>query len=124
MKEEKFHLMEPGRLSDGLHQRIHHLLVHICSGIQIQSIDQYSNLERIILQTNDEQVHKLVMSDFIFLGLLKLLIIILFAIHLEHSVYVLGGLQEPFSVVLCYTSLNCVVDDDFLVVCLVVLSVR
>jgi hypothetical protein len=62
-------------------------------------------------------------GNFIFLGLLELLIVVLFAIHLEHDKNVFSSHQEALSIVLGHSLLNVVVDHDFFVVSLVVFSV-
>jgi hypothetical protein len=63
------------------------------------------------------------MSDFIFLSLLELLVVVFFAVHLEHDINVISCDQESFSVVLGHSLLNFIVNDDFFVVSLVVLSI-
>jgi hypothetical protein len=64
------------------------------------------------------------MSYLVFLSLLELLVIIFFAVHLEDNVNVVGCDEEALSIVLSNSFFNVVVDDYFLVVCLVVFSVR
>jgi hypothetical protein len=101
--------MELYRLFDWLHQNVHHLAVNILFRFQIQSVQQNTNLERVILYANDEKLHEFLMSDFIFLRFLELLILIFFAVHLEHNVNVLSCDQEPFSIVLSNSLLNFIV---------------
>ena len=63
------------------------------------------------------------MSDLIFLCLHELLVIVFFAVHLEYNVDVLSSDQKSLSIVLRHSLLNVVVDDYFLKVRLVILSV-
>ena len=71
------------------------------------------------------------MRDLILLGLHEWSNIVFLAVHLEDDEDILGGNQELLSIVLCNSCLNKVLvgqwilacDDDFLVVCLVVVSV-
>lgn len=60
----------------------------------------------------------------VFLSLLELLVIIFLAVHLEYNIYVISCDEEALSIVLSYSLLNIVVDHNFLVVSLVVFSVR
>lgn len=63
------------------------------------------------------------MGDLGLLCLLELLIVIFFAVHLEHDVDVFSCDKEALTVVLSNSLLNFIVDNNFLVVCLVILSV-
>jgi hypothetical protein len=64
------------------------------------------------------------MSDFIFLSLLELFVIVFFAVHLEHNEDIFGSYQEAFSVVLGHSTFDIIVNDNFLIVSLVIFSVR
>jgi hypothetical protein len=63
------------------------------------------------------------MSDLGLLGFLELLIVIFFAIHLKDDKDVLSCDKEALTVVLSHSLLNVVIDHNFFVVCLVILSV-
>ena len=63
------------------------------------------------------------MGDLGLLGFLELLIVIFFAIHLKDDKDVLSCDKETLTVVLSNSLLNFVVDDNFFVICLVILSI-
>jgi hypothetical protein len=86
MDEEQLDLMEVDRLLDGQHDYVQHLLVHVHHLVQVQSVDQDSNLEGIILQAVNEQIHELLVVDVVLLDLTELVIVILFAVHFKHNV--------------------------------------
>lgn len=100
MNKEEFHLVVFARLSDSRHKNIHHLLVHVDGGIQIESVDQDGDLIGVISEANDKQLDELFASDSIFLGFLELLPVVLLAVHLEDNINVFSRDQETLSVVL------------------------
>jgi hypothetical protein len=124
MDQEELHLVELDRIFDRYHQNIHHDCVHICLKVQIQCVDENSNLKRITFYANNEQLNELCVGNLILLSRNKLCIIIFLAIHLEHNEDIISCYKELLSVVLRYSWLHIARgDDDFLVVCLVVPSV-
>jgi hypothetical protein len=92
--------------------------------IEIQSVDNHSNLEGITLDADYEQINELLVWNLIFFCGYKWLIVVFFAIHLENNVDIISCHQELLSVVLGYSLFNgTIIDHDFFIVSLVVLSV-
>ena len=120
VQEEELDLVKLDRVSERLHQDVHHALVHILGRVEVERVNQNRDLERIILQAGDEQVHKLLVRDFVLLGLDKLLIVVLLTVHIEHDVDVFSRNEEPLSVVLSDSLFDCVVDHNLFVVGLVI----
>tara|TARA_B110000285_G_C14925223_1_gene514663 strand:+ start:456 stop:806 length:351 start_codon:yes stop_codon:yes gene_type:complete len=92
---------------------------------QIQSVDQHSNLEGVILDANGKQVDELFVSNLFLLGGNKFLIIVFFAVHFKNDVNIVCCDEKSLSVVLGFSVLDRATgDNDLFVVSLVVLSVR
>lgn len=123
MDVEKLDLMVLDRVIDCSHYDRHHPLVHVNLSVQVISVDQHGNLETVISQTNDEEVTILFRSNVRLLGPHKLLIVVFLAVHLEDNVDVLSCHKESLSVVLNNSSLNIIIDNNFLIVSLVIFSV-
>lgn len=123
VEDEKFRFMIKHWFFDGSHENIHHLLIKISTWRDVEAVNEDSNLKGIILQTDDEELNELLMSDLILFRFLKLRCIVFFAVHTENDIDILCCLEEPFSVVLGYSWFNVVVDYDFLIVGLVIDSV-
>lgn len=124
VQEEQLCLMILHRVLDRSHDDIQHANVNIDLRVQVQRVDQESDLEAVVLDARNEQVDELLVRDLVLLRLHELLIVVFLAVHVEHDVDVFCCHQETLSVVLGHTRLHVVRDDNLLVVCLVVLSVR
>ena len=124
MDKKEFQLMVKRGILYRLHQNIHQLNINICLYIQIQGVNDHSDLEWLILEAYDEQVDELLMCYLIFLCWYELIVIVFFAVHLENNVDIISCNQEFLSVVLGYSLLHASTgNNDLFVVCLVILSV-
>jgi hypothetical protein len=90
VEEEKFHLMEVHWAFDTIHQDVYHIFIEIDRWRNVEWVNDESDLERVCFDADDEQLNELSVSYFIFLGLLELLVVVFFAIHLEHDINVLS----------------------------------
>jgi hypothetical protein len=117
MDQEELHLMVFYRIPDSIQNDVHHLLIYVLLHIQVQSVDDHSNLERITFDTYDKQINELLVCNLIFLGGNKLFIVIFFAVHLKYNIDVISCDQEFLSVVLGYSLLNSTsIDNNLFVV--------
>lgn len=123
MDEEKFHLVEFARFSDSTHENVHHFGVHVDCWVDVESVYQNGNLVRVISQTNNKQLNELFAGDTFLFGILELLPVVLFAVHLEDDKDVLSRDKKSLSVILSNSLFDIIIDDDLLVVSLVVFSV-
>ena len=90
MEVEELVLVEEDALADGAHQDIHHALVHVSFRLHIAGVDQDGNSEGVIAKANYKQVDKLLARYIALWRILKLLIVVLLAVHLEDDVNVFG----------------------------------
>jgi len=123
MEEEQLEFVVLDAFLDTLHQDVHNPAVDILSWVQVADINESSNLEGVIADAQDEQVNELLVGDLGLGSLLELLVVVFFAIHLEHDVDVFSCYQEPLSVVLGDSGFNLIVNYNLLVVRLVVLAI-
>ena len=91
VNQKEFVLVHLNRFPNGLENNVKDAGSDVDLGVQELSVDEDCNLERVISQTNDEQVDELFVRDLVLLGVQKLLVVVLFAVHLEHNVDVLLG---------------------------------
>jgi hypothetical protein len=115
--------VEVNGVFDALHKNVEHFKIKVNLGLDVEAINDEPNFERVIPYADYEQLNELCMSYFIFLSLLELLVIVLFAVHLEHNEDILSCDQEALSVILSNPLLNLIVNNNFLIVSLIVLSV-
>ena len=123
MDVEKLDLMMLNGVVNCSHYDRHHPLVHVNLKVQVIGVDQHGNLETVIPEANDEEVTILFRSNVRLLGLHKLLIVVLLAVHLEDNVDVLSCHKESLSVVLNNSRLDIIINNNLLIVSLVVPSV-
>jgi hypothetical protein len=123
MDKEQLDFMEFNWFLQTGHNNIEHRLVYVNGWLQVETIDEHSNLKGVVLDADDKQVHELLVCDLILLCFHELLIVVFFAIHLEHNVNVFCADKEPFSVVLSNPLLYIVVDHYFFEESLVISSV-
>mmetsp|Transcript_30406 Transcript_30406/g.46574 ORF Transcript_30406/g.46574 Transcript_30406/m.46574 type:complete len:283 (-) Transcript_30406:9-857(-) len=122
-KQEDLHFHELRGFLYRLNDDIHHDLVHISRG-QVSRIDEHGNLEGVILEADDEQVHELLRSYLVLRSLLEGLVVVFLAVHLEHDIDVSGCDEEALAIVEHYSSVDFACNDDLFEVGLVVSSIR
>jgi hypothetical protein len=92
--------------------------------MEVHGVDDHSNFEGIISDTNDKQINEPLMGNFFLLGLQELDVVIFFAIHLKYYVDIIYIYQESFSVVLGNSVFYIFTgNNNFFIVCLVIPSV-
>ena len=90
MDKKQLHLMVKSRILNGHQYDVHHLLINVFLYVQIQGVDDHSDLKRITSDACNEQIDELLVRNLIFLCRNEFLVVIFFAVHLEHNVDIIS----------------------------------
>lgn len=111
VQEEQLKFMKVLRISYTSHNNIHHLLIHVFFSVEVAGVEEHSDSNGVISQTNDKQFLELFWRYVAFLRRSELLVVVFFAVHLEHRVNIFGRCQEALAVVGGYSRLNLIIND-------------
>lgn len=122
MDKEQLHLMEFARISQTQNDEFHDLGGDVEVG-QESEVDLHGDLERITFEADAKQFDELFVRDLLEVYFQKVANVVIFAVHFQDEVDLFCRSEEALSIILSDTGLDGVVDEDFFVVGLSVLSV-
>jgi len=120
--KKQFHFMESHGIVQGIQDNIHDPVCDV-HWLKESQVDLESDLERIISHRDTEQVYELFVRNLFQIDLKEVTYVIILTVHLKNLVNLFGRYEESLSIVESYSRLNTIINEDFLIVSLVVLSV-